>query len=137
MLNKPFWDTDKIVSFSAFFISFGTFAIYLYQTHLIQKQQHASVLPYLEIENSQPDEKTYKLILANNGIGPAFIRKIGIHYQGKFYEYDPANFYGRVYHKQHPEDTLGFIISNVSPGRLIPANTQIEMILIIRLVARL
>ncbi|MDZ7897109.1 MAG: hypothetical protein U5N85_03645 [Arcicella sp.] len=48
-LKPQFWNADKIVSLSAILISLATMTIYLYQTHLIGKQQNASVMPYLRM----------------------------------------------------------------------------------------
>ncbi|MBC8112570.1 MAG: hypothetical protein H7Y04_16075 [Verrucomicrobia bacterium] len=128
MAKIKFWNADKIVSFSAFFISLGTFSIYLYQTHLIQKQQFASALPYLEIWNSYPNNSEYRLMLVNNGIGPAFIEEIKIIYKNKAYSYDPVTFYKEEYLKQNKRDTIRFISSNVFKGMVIPANGKLNMI---------
>jgi hypothetical protein len=121
-----FWSSDKFISLTAFLISVSTFALYLYQTHLIQKQQYASVLPYLELGNSGDGDKLYKLVLVNNGIGPAFVRKVQVHYKGKSYSLDPARFYGQVL---VATDTLyHFYYSNLSPGRVIPPGKEIELL---------
>jgi hypothetical protein len=122
-----FWDADKFLSISAMLISVGTFATFIYQTNLIQKQQYASVLPYLEIWNSGADPSKYKLLLVNNGIGPAFIQEIKIQYQGRTYPYDPAVFYSEVI---YPSDTIFFISTNVNKGQVVPAGEQIEMVII-------
>jgi hypothetical protein len=124
---EKFWDADKFLSISAMLISVGTFATFIYQTNLIQKQQYASVLPYLEIWNSGATSDTYKFYLVNNGIGPAFIQDIKIHYKGKVYNNDPAGFYGEVI---FPSDTLSFISSNVFIGQVIPAGERVEMIVV-------
>lgn len=122
-----FWDADKFLSISAMLISVGTFATFIYQTNLIQKQQYASVLPYLEIWNSSPEPNKYKLILVNNGIGPAFIQEIMIHYNGKVYKYDPSVFYGAVLYEK---DSADFISSNIFKGQVIPAGERVEMVVV-------
>ncbi|QHT71409.1 hypothetical protein GXP67_34505 [Rhodocytophaga rosea] len=122
-----FWDADKFLSISAMLISVGTFATFIYQTNLIQKQQYASVLPYLEIWNSGADSTRYKLLLVNNGIGPAFIKDIKIHYKGKTYPYDPIVFYSEVI---YPSDTISFISTNVNKGQVVPAGERIEIVIV-------
>jgi hypothetical protein len=122
---KKFWTTDKIVSISAILISLGTFISIIHQNRLIQKQQRASVLPYLEIWNSQ-DIDRYQLVLMNNGIGPAFIREIRVVVDNKPY---PGDVYQFFKNEILSKDTIpSFYYSNVVPGRLIPAGEKIEMI---------
>ena len=47
-VSKKFWSSDKFLSLLTFLISIGTFSTFVYQTYLIQKQQYANVLPYLQ-----------------------------------------------------------------------------------------
>jgi hypothetical protein len=128
MNQKPkFWNADKIVSLSAILISLATMAIYLYQTHLIIKQQHASVMPYLMVGQSSLNDNHMMVNLQNNGLGPAFVEKLNVYYQGKKYENcDLAVFFER-YNKK---DTIRFGWSNIIVGQLIPANKDIEMLVI-------
>ncbi len=127
MNKSKFWNADKILSLTAFLISVGTFLLLGYQTHLIRIQQYASALPYLEMWNSSPDEKQYKLILANNGVGPAFVKEVKMHYKGKVYAYDPVTFYQKVI---WPKDTIRFISTNLNPGQVIPAGHQVELVVV-------
>lgn len=136
---RKFFNPDRIVGSSAFIISLGTFLVLVYQTYLSNKQaqlyyeqaalyrqeQYASVLPYLELWN-QTDKGAYSLTLVNNGLGPAFVTGIRVHYQGKMYEGDPAQF---VYKVVVPEDsTLKFGYTNITIGRLIPAGQNLKLI---------
>ena len=121
--SKPF-NTDRLFGIAAFLISIGTFFIYIYEARLLQKQQYASVLPYLELWNSG-GSADYKLILVNNGVGPAFIQQVRVHYQGKVYEMDHSRFYETVI---FPQDTIRFGHSNIGVGRVIPAGQQLELI---------
>lgn len=125
MRNRKFWNTDKLISYTAFMISLGTLSVFIYQTRLIQKQQYASALPYLELWNSGPNIGDYKLLLVNNGIGPAFIEDVRIHYEGKIYRNDPVGFYSNVI---YPKDTLDFISSNLRKGQVIPEGHQVELV---------
>jgi hypothetical protein len=118
-LKPKFWNADKIVSFSAILISLATMAIYLYQTHLIQKQQHASVMPYLLIGTSSHNEKHFSFGVENNGLGPALIEEINVIFRGKKYKNCDLSdfFYG--YNPQ--KDTLNFSNGDISAGMLIPS----------------
>ncbi|MCU0353565.1 MAG: hypothetical protein MUD08_07495 [Cytophagales bacterium] len=120
------FSTDKLVGIAAFIISIGTFVVYIYEANLIRTQQYASVLPYLEMWNSRVNDEEYRLILVNNGIGPAFVKEIRVRYKGKTYEGDHTDFH---YAEVYPKDTLfRFISSNVRAGRVIPAGQQVELI---------
>lgn len=117
------FNSDRIFGITTFLISVGTFVIYIYEAQLVQKQQYASVFPYLEMWNSSPRENTYKRILVNNGVGPTFIKGIRVHYKGKAYIED---FYQTTI---FPKDTIYSLTSNVRSGRVIPARqTIIELI---------
>ncbi len=128
MNQKPkFWNADKIVSFSAILISLATMSIYLYQTHLIIKQQHASVMPYLMVGPSSFNDGHVMINLQNNGLGPAFVEKLNVYYQGTKYEgCDLAVFFMR----HNKKDTIQLGYSSIIVGQLIPANKNIEMLVI-------
>lgn len=126
MTTSKSFNFDRLFGVAAFFISIATFVVYIYEANLIRTQQYASVLPYLEMWNSRPTEGTYKLIIVNNGIGPAFVKEVQIVYQGKTYEGDHVDFH---YKAIYPKDSsIHFISTNMRPGRVIPAGQQIELI---------
>ena len=130
MIRDKFWNSEKILGVSAILISLGMFVGIIYQNNLIQKQQRASVLPYLEIWNSQNLDR-YQLFVFNNGLGPAFIKEIRIIYKGETYDdTDPHGFFVETIVKT---DTINYVqYSNVSPGRLLPAGERIEMIAVLK-----
>ena len=125
-LQPKFWNADKIVSFSAILISLATMAIYLYQTHLIQKQQHAMVMPYLRMGYSY-DEDRFEMLVSNEGLGPAFIDEVNTYYKGKKYSHkDISGFLFDVYYKI--DTTLFANVSNISESMLMSANKKIYLI---------
>ena len=92
-LKPKFWNSDKIVSISAILISLATMAIYLYQTHLIKKQQNASVMPYIRIMYSFDNDR-FEVLVLNEGLGPAFIDEVNTYYMGKKYaHHDIPDFF--------------------------------------------
>jgi hypothetical protein len=121
--NLP--NNDRLFGIAAFLISMGTFFVYIYEARLLQKQQYASALPYLEMWNSKPKPGIYKLVLVNNGVGPAFIKDIKVHYRGKVYKGDHVRFYQTVI-PQH--ERIQFLNSNIPVGRVIPAGQSIDII---------
>jgi hypothetical protein len=118
-LRPKFWNADKIVSFSAILISLATMGVYIYQTHLIQKQQNASVMPYLMISTSTHNEKHFSVEVVNNGLGPALIEEINVYFEGKQYKNcDLSTF---LYNYNPRKDTLYFSNGNIAAGMLIPS----------------
>jgi hypothetical protein len=89
---KKFWNAEKLLGVSALLVSVASVLAIFYQTHLMQKQQYASVLPYLELWNTGGGDN-YRLLLINNGTGPAFVKDVKVHYQGKIYAMDHHNFW--------------------------------------------
>ncbi|HAS42879.1 MAG TPA: hypothetical protein DCS93_20535 [Microscillaceae bacterium] len=128
MHNKT-WNSDKIVSASAILISLMTLFVSLYQTAMIRKQQRLSVLPYLSLGNYNTGGPNYKLVLKNDGIGPAFIESVEIVYKGKKYPYDLP-----VFMSKSMPDSIKKIKrmshSNIYEGQMIPAGTTIPLLAI-------
>jgi hypothetical protein len=124
MTQKPtFWNADKIVSFSAILISLATMGVYIYQTHLIQKQQHASVMPYLTIGYSHHNENHFSVEIVNNGLGPALVEEVSVYYEGKKYKNCDLGVFFYNYNPQ--KDSLNFSNSSMMSGMLIPAGKTI------------
>jgi len=115
---------DRIVSLSAIFVSLGTLFVILYQTSLMREAQKASVMPYLKISYTFNNDYQ-KLILANDGLGPAKIEGVRIIEGSDVLEVDPLQY---IREKYRGHD-LG--ISNIdlaAVGRLIAADERLEMI---------
>ncbi len=128
-LKPKFWNADKIVSISAILISLGTMGVYIYQTHLIQKQQHASVMPYLMTTTSRYGDDHFLVELHNDGLGPAFIEEVNVHYLGKKYEgADLATFFSNLDPNRAKRKGWYSTTSNVLPGQLYATGHNVKMI---------
>lgn len=126
---KKFWNTEKIVSFSAIFISLATLYISYVQHNASIKQQKLSVMPYLSLGNEGTGSPNYQLILENNGIGPAFIESVNIFYNGKTYEGDLIKFlYDNFGAEMDSIRNLSY--GNIYPGLMIPAGKKIPHVAI-------
>ena len=140
-LDKKFWNSEKIISLSAFVTSIATLLALMYQIslsgeqnelarrqqELVQKQQYASVLPYLEIRiGTNNGDRLFELVLINNGVDPAFIEEIRTIYDGQVYSGDPAIFYRTVITDN--KDTINLGIRSVNKGQVIPAGEEIAML---------
>ncbi|OJJ20095.1 hypothetical protein BKI52_16620 [marine bacterium AO1-C] len=106
-----------------------TLFVSLYQTAIIRKQQRLSVLPYLSLGNYNTGGPNYKLVLKNDGIGPAFIESVEIEYKGKKYPYDLP-----VFLRENMLDSLKKIKrmshSNIYKGQMVPAGTTLPLLAI-------
>ncbi len=127
MTSSKFPNSDRLFGIAAFLISMGTFFVYIYEARLLQKQQYASALPYLEMWNSG-GESNYRLLLTNNGVGPAFVQAVRVRYRGKVYKMDHVKFYQTV---TKFTERVQFISTNIVPGRVIPAGREIELIKVV------
>jgi hypothetical protein len=126
MNSSKFPNSDRLFGMAAFLVSMGTFLIYIYEARLLQKQQYASALPYLEMWNSTPAEGIYKLQLVNNGVGPAFVKDVKVHYQGRIFEGDHLSFYYKAIPRN---EWIRFLSTNLPKGRVLPAGHVIDLIL--------
>lgn len=124
--KKKFWSSDKFLSLLAFLISIGTFSTFAYQTYLIQKQQYANVLPYLSVYPSYGNDY-FRLEVANNGVGPAFIQDVVIHYRDSSYTIHPNLF---IYNTIHPDSSINFSFSSttLSKGSVVPSERVIVVL---------
>ncbi len=122
------WNSEKILSISALFISFTTLIIFVYQTNLMRKQNYTSIMPYLELSITNDNEgNTFTLSLDNHGIGPAIIESVIMDYKDE--EYNLSDFEDHLYSflsSMEPVlDSINTIsFSTLDVGMAIPANSQ-------------
>ena len=78
------WSSEKILGLTAMSISFITLIIFIYQTNLMNRQNHISILPYLDMATTEnKEENRFELNLRNHGVGPAIIERVTVRYKGK------------------------------------------------------
>ena len=130
--EKPkFWkNSNLLLSFSAIFISVVSLSILIYQTRLAakqfeleQKQQLASVMPYLQIwKNNYKDG--FSITIENFGVGPAFIKSVNIHYKDSTYQsFDYPEMYNILKSKGGYVDNRERY-SSLLKGMVIPSGKQ-------------
>lgn len=122
------WNTDRIVALSAIFISLLTLVTFVYQTRLMQKQATLSVLPYLSVSSSYNtgDDPSFKLVLINEGVGPAIIESRKVFFEGREYDEEFFEFLNR----QLPELDSMENISHASfgYGTILPPGEDLYLI---------
>lgn len=129
--NRKFWNSDKLLSLFAFLISVGTFVTFAYQTYLIReqqdlilKEQYASVLPYLTIypwREGPPGSGDLSINLINNGLGPAFIKDVKVHYEEKTYNLDHVKFISKFI---FPHNPINYGSREIPVGFVVPAGQK-------------
>jgi hypothetical protein len=73
---------ELVVALAAIFVSTATMFVYIYQTRIMQKQQHVAVWPYVEFLPSFGPHGFY-IEITNKGIGPALVKNVAIKLNGK------------------------------------------------------
>jgi len=129
--KPPIWqDSNTLLTFSAIFISLVTLFILIYQTSLAskqfdleQKQQLASVMPYIQVSAGHSNKDEFKIFITNDGIGPAFIKNVRVYYQEEIYEKkDLAKF---ILNDLTDYEGYLYEYSNLFAGNVIPANQSL------------
>ncbi|MGS2726934.1 hypothetical protein ACU8DI_10025 [Psychroserpens sp. BH13MA-6] len=128
------WTSDKIMSTSALFISVISLIALLYQSYLArednkltQMQQSASVLPYLNQWLSDYND-TFKLVIGNKGVGPAFITNVDITVDNSKNFQSSNAFFQDMLKTYQPLDTISYLQSDLVKGFVLPANDAISVI---------
>lgn len=128
------WTTDKIMSTSALFISVISLIALLYQSFLareenklIQKQQSASVLPYLNSWYSNSSDG-FKIIFGNKGVGPAFIKNVEIKFNDSLQFSTTDQLFRHIFKTVKGLDSIPYSNSTLAKGFVLPANETIEVI---------
>ncbi len=129
--KKIKWNSEKVISFSAIFISFITLVIFVYQTNLMSKQNYLSILPYVDLSTTDNSERyEFEFVLDNHGIGPAIIESVIVNYKGKQYNLkDYNNDAFQLLKVLHPsfDSIKDFSYSTLDRGIAIPANTKYQV----------
>jgi hypothetical protein len=131
---------DVIVTVSVVFLSLLSLVVSIEHGRTMEKMVEqnqklvvASTLPLLNVGGSQLDPVTNKplsrLVLANNGVGPAIIEWFQIRYKGV--AQTPETFLGACCAQALGKggDRSGFIYSNIS-GAILPARETRDLITI-------
>ncbi|RIV21512.1 hypothetical protein DYU11_19105 [Fibrisoma montanum] len=120
---------DTYLSILAVVSSFCAIGITFYQAYLQRTQQYASVIPILESYNTSqlPDGgKGYAIIIANNGLGPAFIEDVSFEYKEKLYT-SVGEMERAILNPANLKDSTS-MTSDLWKGRVIPQGERFALI---------
>ena len=128
-------NSDRVLSITAYVISIATLIALMYQSNLVseqnemmQKEQYASVMPYLTMGfMGSEDESRFELFLKNDGVGPAFIKEINIRYKDSLYKMPIAKFYTKILNVEN-KDSIKMLRYDIGKNTVIPANKKIALL---------
>jgi hypothetical protein len=66
--------------------------------------------------------------LINNGVGPAFIKDVKLHYEGETYNFGPMQFIMEVIYKSYPKGSIDFRGAGIAEGSVVPAGQKLELV---------
>ena len=121
--------TDRLLAFSAVFLSLAALVVSIFQTAILREQQRASVWPHLQVYRATVDSN-YSLKLVNNGVGPAVIRTYAVHCEGERFE-QVSSLSRRVIRDLGAWDSLGrfgYYYSDVDIGEVIQAGQEVDLL---------
>ena len=130
-------NSDRVLSITAFIISIATLIALMYQSNLVseqnemmQKEQYASVMPYLAMGfMGNDDDSSFELFLTNNGVGPAFIKEINIRYKDSLYQMSIIAFYNNIL-KIENKNNVRILRSDIGENTVLPINKKISLLTI-------
>ena len=132
--KKIKWNTEKIMSASALFISVISVIALIYQSYLgreenvlIQKQQSAAVLPHLNQWQSEYDN-TYKFVVGNKGVGPAFIESVAVTLNSSKTFNNTDDLFRKIFNSSKKLDTMSYTVSTLVKGFVLSPNEQINVL---------
>ncbi len=128
-------NSDRVLSITAFIISIATLIALMYQSNLVgeqnemmQKEQYASVMPYLSMRfMGNEEDNRFDLLLNNDGVGPAFIKEINIRYKDSLYQMSIIEFYTNIL-KIENNNNVKILRSDIGKATVLPANKNISLL---------
>ena len=119
--------TDRLLAFSAVFLSLAALVVAIFQTAILREQQRASAWPHLQLGTSMIDG-AYAMTLGNNGVGPAIVREVDIDFDGRDYASLKAVFDAEI-RGASAIDTLdyGHYYWDVETGDVLAIQQEIDL----------
>ena len=125
--KKPV-NIELLLGLSATFLSLAALVVSIFQTRIAREQQQASVWPYLQMTSNHLDND-FELLLKNNGVGPALIKKTEFRYRGRS-ETSHMKLLNHIVITETPQDSVrkaGRFWNAVVPGDVVKTGDQIEL----------
>jgi hypothetical protein len=119
---------ELLLGLSATFLSFAALIVSIFQTRIAREQQQASVWPYVQVSSNHLDND-FVLLLKNNGVGPALIKKAEFGYRGTS-ELSHIKLLNQIMSTGTPGDSLlkaSRFWNDILPGDVLKAGDEIEI----------
>ena len=116
------FNSDKIISYSAFIVSVGTLMVLIYQSKLMREHEEKSIFPKVELWHN-PGTQVYDISVINKGVGPAIIENVVIRQGSKVFEVEPLLFV-RQYLDSLTKEQLVLGGESLYPGVILTPNEQ-------------
>ena len=127
---RPWWkDPSWIAAIGAVMLGVSALSVSIYQSILMQEQQRMSVWPFLTVinDNSELQGKgVSRLIVANDGVGPALIQHVGLWLDDK-----PMRTWADLFNALDPDRQADMPYTTLR-NRVLPAGRSIEPVTIAR-----
>lgn len=120
--------TDRLLAFSAVFLSLAALVVSVLQTQILRDQQRSSVWPHLQVY-AQVDEPELAYQLVNNGVGPAIVESFAIEWEGETYAGMEPVLRELMARAGGPDSLgdFGWYYTEVLPGEVIPAGGSVRL----------
>lgn len=125
--GKPI-NIELLLGLSATFLSLAALIVSIFQTRIARDQQQASVWPYVQVSINHFDND-FILLLKNNGVGPALIKKVEFGFRGRN-ETSHIKLLNQVVNTELSQDSVskaGRFFNDVVPGDVLKAGEEIEI----------
>lgn len=125
---RPWWkDPSWIAASGAVLLGLSGLSVSIYQAKLMHEQQQVSVWPYLTVinDNSELEGKGLsRIVIANDGVGPALIKHVSLWVDGK-----PLPSWYAMFKQLVPDRQHNIPYSTVH-NRVLPAGKTIDAIVL-------
>ena len=111
--------SESIVALAAIFVSIATLFVYLYQAHIMQKQQITSVWPYVQWGYTNSPDGVY-IQVENKGIGPAIVKNVTVKMNGESF-----NSFKEVFEALGDTTSQDYIYSRIG-GQVIAPGEKLQ-----------
>ena len=124
--------SDKILTFTALFISCLALVVSIVQTRILQKQSQAAVWPRIDLLDSTSSEH-FELYVSNQGVGPAIIDYIEYAYKDTIFNSLPetvaylARLKAENDKRTDESIPLNFTFAEIIKGRVIKPSESIKI----------
>ena len=119
-------ETSDIIASLAVFIAVLSFAVTIWQGYISRKHNQLSVKPHLYIDLHVEKDAPTRLIIKNNGLGPAFIKDFKILVDGKALTSEDKLLYHQALKDINLEE-YDFSYSMLSDNQAFPAGAEIDL----------